>query len=413
MPLLAGKENIGRNIQEMEKNHPHKQAVAAALNEARESGAKLAAGADQSSHVRLDAIIGKLSKRCKSPQRMSCGSDHGIMKMSRYEPHQPRLNVKWRYDHEPVPAYANSYTSPPAEQGVALRRRGAVVRFAQGLGSDGPNEAVRGDAADYVKKYGPVFGINPKLAPSVRRELDENLSRRTADAFDAMQHDPQNPEVKAAYEQFKREILAQYEHAIGRGGIKFSPWMQEGQPYRNSADMRRDVRDLHHLWFFPTVSPTQEKSFGDTGGDLDPAVNPLVERTGHTIDGYKMTVNDALRAVHDFFGHAAEGNEFGPAGEFNAWMAHARMFSPLAMKALTTETSGQNSTVNFGSHLRRQDGSLPKPGEPDYIHPRDRPFAEQKIGILPDDILEDHMNRLHERPSEKMSKMLDSLTYRA
>ena len=189
MPLSkgAGRETIGRNISEMESSgHPHKQAVAAALNEARESGAKLAAGADQSSHVRLDAIIGKLSKCCKSPQRMSCGSGHGIMKMSRYESHRPRLNVKWRYDHEPVPAYANSYTSPPAEQGVALRRRGTVVRFAQGLGSDGPNETVRGDAADYVKKYGPVFGINPKLAPSMRRELDENLSRRTADAFDAM-----------------------------------------------------------------------------------------------------------------------------------------------------------------------------------------------------------------------------------
>ncbi len=42
MPLLPGKKNIGSNISEMEKaGHPHDQAVAAALNKARESGAKI------------------------------------------------------------------------------------------------------------------------------------------------------------------------------------------------------------------------------------------------------------------------------------------------------------------------------------------------------------------------------------
>jgi uncharacterized protein DUF6496 len=41
MPLLKGKKNIGHNIKEEEKTHPHKQAVAIALNVARKSGAKL------------------------------------------------------------------------------------------------------------------------------------------------------------------------------------------------------------------------------------------------------------------------------------------------------------------------------------------------------------------------------------
>ena len=44
MPLEKGKskETIGKNIKEMEESgHPKKQAVAAALNEARESGAKI------------------------------------------------------------------------------------------------------------------------------------------------------------------------------------------------------------------------------------------------------------------------------------------------------------------------------------------------------------------------------------
>ena len=41
MPLLKGKKNIGKNIKEEEKTHPHKQAVAIALDVARRSGAKI------------------------------------------------------------------------------------------------------------------------------------------------------------------------------------------------------------------------------------------------------------------------------------------------------------------------------------------------------------------------------------
>jgi hypothetical protein len=42
MPLKPGKENIGKNIKEMENSgYPHKQAIAASLNEARKSGVKI------------------------------------------------------------------------------------------------------------------------------------------------------------------------------------------------------------------------------------------------------------------------------------------------------------------------------------------------------------------------------------
>lgn len=42
MTLKPGKKNIGSNIAEMEKSgHPKNQAIAAALNKARESGVKI------------------------------------------------------------------------------------------------------------------------------------------------------------------------------------------------------------------------------------------------------------------------------------------------------------------------------------------------------------------------------------
>lgn len=305
-------------------------------------------------------------------------------------PRRHRLNRKWRYDHEEPPAdIPVIVTAAPKQE---------PTRFGR---DDEPrhNDDARGDAEDYIATHQKRFGLSG-YAPSVRRELDESLSRRTADAFDAMPHSPDDPRVRAAYQQLILETIAQYEHMISRGHVRPDPWFKSGQPYRNSNDMFADLKNNHHMWFFPTIHPTEEKTFGSVGGDLDPAVNPLVVRTGHRINGYDLTANDLLRVVHDYYAHAKEGNEFGPLGEYNAWAEHAKMYSPLALQALTTETHGQNSWVNFGPHLRREDGSLPRKGDDDWIDPRDRPFAEQKTNILPPDAVppsDHHAERLARR----------------
>ena len=59
--------------------------------------------------------------------------------------------------------------------------------------------------------------------------------------------------------------------------------------------------------------------------------------------------NEKFRAVHDYYGHLGTKtpNTFGPKGEENAWMTHKQMYSPLAEPALTAETRGQNSWVNY------------------------------------------------------------------
>ena len=59
-------------------------------------------------------------------------------------------------------------------------------------------------------------------------------------------------------------------------------------------------------------------------------------------------------------------------GEEKAYQQHKKMFSPEAVKALTTETRGQNSWVNYG----------PK-GEANRANPSATTYADQKAGLLP------------------------------
>ena len=68
------------------------------------------------------------------------------------------------------------------------------------------------------------------------------------------------------------------------------------------------------------------------------------------------------------------------------------MFSPAARRAMTSETRGQNSWVNFGPQLRNSDGSLPKKGDKNYISPAKRDFAEQKNFLFPDEYVFDRPN---------------------
>lgn len=244
------------------------------------------------------------------------------------------------------------------------------------------NDTVRAQAADYMQKAGLPY--EPKPGQVV--DLNTDNSKKIADAYAAMKHDPTNPEVVASYEALAKETQAQYQHLTDQG-VTFVPWAGKGEPYADSAAMMKDVAENKRLYFFKTIQQEGEKSFGETAGG-GAADNPLLKSTGITIPDsegkpHDMTVNDIFRAVHDYFGHAKEGHQFGPKGEENAWAVHSQMYSDAARPAMTTETRGQNSWVNFNEKMRRPDGSIPVKGDPDFIPLKERPFAEQKIGLLP------------------------------
>lgn len=251
-----------------------------------------------------------------------------------------------------------SQVTPGQQEGPTVTgrsdRSNPVPSPAEGLEARAGNDEIKSGASEYNK------GVNlPTPETGVKAKIDIPRARSIADAYDALPvDDSANPAVKAAYSALEKEIEAQWDHITQKMGIKLEPWKKEGQPYANSAEMMKDVRDNKHLYFFQ-------------GGEPHPLLGKIDPETG-------LSSNDKFRAVHDVFGHAAEGYSFGAAGEESAWLKHSQMLSPEAQKALTTETRGQNSWVNFGKH--NYDGETYK-----NIPPADRPYAAQKVALLPDE----------------------------
>lgn len=232
--------------------------------------------------------------------------------------------------------------------------RDSVQASAAGLGKSrpAPDAVVAAEASAYA------------LSRGLRRvdhdyvEVDQQRAGDIADLYDALPlNDAANPAVSAAYAAFAQELEDQWDYATGQG-MRFEAWTSPGQPYQTSVEMSADVKNNRHLSYY-------------TGGDPHPLLSRRSERTG-------LVLNDMFRALHDYYGHAAGGYGFGPRGEENAWVSHSQMFTPLARRAMTTETRGQNSWTNFGRQNYDADGNYKN------IPAAERPFAVQKVALLPD-----------------------------
>ena len=129
--------------------------------------------------------------------------------------------------------------------------------------------------------------------------------------------------MEKAYRQLAKETDAQFQAlpfnlSYHRGG--------EGN-YSGTRELLEDVHGNKHMYVYQ-------------GGDPHDFLNRVDDATG-------LNENEKFRAVHDVMGHAIYGNEFGPMGEEKAWAIHGQMYSPLARLAMTAETRGQNSLVNY------------------------------------------------------------------
>lgn len=245
------------------------------------------------------------------------------------------------------------------------------------LDAQGPHQDLRDTARQYMidgkRRYDPS---------SEYLKVDPDRGAAIAQAYEEMPHAPNDPEVQKAYRALSEETLGQYE-ALKRDGYQFGfyPRDEAGEiidPYASPFDALRDIRGSGKAM---KVYPTDAGYGSDGQGISDEMIaeNPMLALIpGETWDGQPVRVNDAFRAVHDAFGHAKDGVGFRADGEENAWNAHRTMYSPAAQRAMSTETRGQNSWLNFGPH-----GAANRTAST-----ADTVFAPQKIGLLPDWVLD-------------------------
>lgn len=205
--------------------------------------------------------------------------------------------------------------------------------------------------------------------------FDEDRARRIAEAYEAAQHAPGDPAVRRSYDALIDETMDQYK-ALKDTGVDFQ-FQRPGEAGRYDASPALTYKDLvenGRLQVFPT-------HMGYGNATMDIADNPLLKNVGRIGDMDNATANDAFRVVHDALGHLGPGNPmFRAPGEERAWLAHRPTFSSDALPALTSETRGQNSWVNFG----------PKSGSNKSASQAATDYAPQKATILPSWVMDDY-----------------------
>lgn len=238
----------------------------------------------------------------------------------------------------------------------------------------GPIQGPIPELVDVAERYAAANGIEYKRQAEYV-PVNQELATRIAQAYAEMEHKPNDPTVKAAYRDLIDQTRAQYE-ALVADGYEFTffdgetdPY--EGRPFRAMKDLRFNKR----MAVYGTYDGYGTE--GITRGDLED--NPMLEDTGLQWEDQNgemrpVMANDLFRAVHDAFGHGLEGAGFRAQGEENAWQAHARLFTGPALGAITSETRGQNSWLNYGPYGEtNRTASL-----------EDTVFADQKTGLMPE-----------------------------
>ncbi len=216
-----------------------------------------------------------------------------------------------------------------------------------------PNPDLLGIIRNWMRKRGQDLPAHWEMS-----RPDERYARFCAEVHQQAPHTPLEFRTHESYRALIAEIGEQFQLFL-RAGFAIAVWRGEREPYRDSQEMRADVRLNHRLFVYQT-----------SGFSPDHPLAPMA------LPGWSW--NDVFRAVHDLVGHAATGFQFGPMGEENAFRFQAITHSAAVIPALTAEIRLQNCWVNFGPHLRDARGKLIQPGEPGWIPPSRRPYAAQK-----------------------------------
>lgn len=318
-----------------------------------------------------------------------------------------------------------------------------------------------------VSKLNPKIGKIDKVDGKYERVGGDKKTVEKLTAvgkmFDNMSYQNKSKPVMDAYKTLVDVVLKQYKNIP----IKVKPnsmalklpdgsitWVESyNEPYKNSKEVIADIENNNNFVFFATNPGT----FGTKGIDytghpmLEPSGLQSVEMpvyeavqngvdengkpmyvAGNIIPGekakYDLLNNDAFRVVHDYYAHASTGSQFGPRGEDVAWAAHVSTILKekgltdqqklKAIWALTSETRGQNTWVNFVNERNKMvtyeldrarkleaDGKIEEADEirKQFVYPNGIQFSDQKIGLLPSEAL---LLEYEDNPNDKELKRI-------
>ena len=206
-------------------------------------------------------------------------------------------------------------------------------------------------------------------------KMNPEHGRMIADAYDNLQHNPNDTRTQEAYKAFNQETLQQFNDLRSKG-LQIRK-LKSGEPgYTTAEDMHKDITENNHLSYFPT-----EEGFGT---DEKPAEHPMLQGSGVVdADGKEIPFNDVFRIVHDVNGHnLGDMSDFSAEGEHAAFLTHRQQYSPIAQRALFTETAGQSNWGAFNKVSGLDNLRKIAAGKHNELV-----FPEQKAGLLPDEII--------------------------
>lgn len=222
-----------------------------------------------------------------------------------------------------------------------------------------------------------------KIKKESMTKVDPLYGLFIANGYEDLKHEPNNPQVKKAYDIFINETLEQARE-LQKNGMQFDPkgsvlfcashgisCGKDGN-YEDADEMIKDVEMNNHIFY--------RKSDNDYKGVED---HPMFKITNFkNIDGEPMRANDVFRAVHDINGHTKSRSVFTPEGEQQSFLEHKKMYSPDAIRALFTETQGQGNWVNFNRKSGERNRHFQDVGDLEKLK-----FPRQKAGLFPDGII--------------------------
>jgi len=279
-----------------------------------------------------------------------------------------------------IPVNVNAYSGGRAnELGVGLLNR--LRTNLKGIKSQ-----YRGDVDKTLDPHrgekdtrAPIFGRYSKQRVAIKTrhsvKMNPEHGRMIADAYDNLQHTPNDTRTQEAYKAFSQETLQQFNDLRSKG-LQIRK-LKSGEPgYTTAEDMHKDITENNHLSYFPT-----EEGYGT---DEKPAEHPMLQGSGVVdADGKEIPFNDIFRIVHDVNGHnLGDMSDFSAEGEHAAFLTHRQQYSPIAQRALFTETAGQSNWGAFNKVSGLDNLRKIAAGKHNELV-----FPEQKAGLLPDEII--------------------------